>query len=61
MTSCRAHTTQFTMPVDVAWSKFDTELLGRFWASHAGELADLASIADKVLVYHRGIDTVNCP
>jgi energy-converting hydrogenase Eha subunit F len=49
---------QFTMPVEVDWSKHDTSLVGRFWAAHPGEQAEAAEISDRILVYHRGVDTV---
>ena len=49
---------QFTMPVEVDWSKHDRSLIGRFWAAHPGEQAEAAEISDRILVYHRGIDTV---
>ncbi len=50
---------QFTMPVEVDWSKNDTSLVSRFWASHPGEQAEAAEISDRILVFHRGIDTVS--
>jgi hypothetical protein len=49
---------QFTMPVEVDWSKNDTELIGRFWEQHPAEQMKAAEISDRILVYHRGIDTV---
>jgi hypothetical protein len=50
---------QFTMPVEVDWSKHDRSLVGRFWAAHPGEQAEAAEISDRILVYHRGVDTVS--
>lgn len=47
----------FTMPVEVDWSKNDTELIGRFWEQHPAEQMKAAEISDRILVYHRGIDT----
>lgn len=46
------------MPVEVDWDKYDTSLLGRFWAARGGEKEDAAAIADRVLVFHRGIEKV---
>lgn len=46
------------MPVEVDWSKNDTSLMGRFWVAHPGEQAEAAEISDRILVFHRGIDTV---
>ncbi|EIE18772.1 hypothetical protein COCSUDRAFT_60075 [Coccomyxa subellipsoidea C-169] len=48
----------FNSPVEVNWNYMDGELLHRFWASHEEERAGAASIADRVLVFHRGISTV---
>lgn len=47
------------MPVEVDWSKHDRSLVGRFWAAHPGEQAEAAEISDRILVYHRGVDTVS--
>jgi hypothetical protein len=47
----------FTMPVEVDWSKNDTSLMSRFWAAHPGQQAEAAEISDRILVFHRGIDT----
>jgi hypothetical protein len=55
---CDAVHSQFTMPVEVDWSKNDTSLMGRFWAAHPGEQAEAAEISDRILVFHRGVDTV---
>lgn len=63
-TQCRAAAhkdcscAQFNSPVEVNWNYMDGELLHRFWASHEEERAGAASIADRVLVFHRGISTV---
>ncbi len=47
------------MPVEVDWSKNDTSLIGRFWDAHPGQQAEAAEISDRILVFHRGIDTVS--
>lgn len=47
------------MPVEVDWSKNDTSLIGRFWDQRPGEQDKAAEISDRILVYHRGIDTVH--
>ncbi len=52
---------QFTMPVEVDWSRNDTDLLGRFWDQHQGQQEASAEISDRILVFHRGIDTVRPP
>lgn len=49
---------QFTSPVEVNWGYMDEKLLQRFWSSRSNERAGLASIADRTLVFHRGITTV---
>lgn len=49
---------QFNSPVEVNWEYMDSELMQRFWASHADERASKASISDRILVFHRGISTV---
>lgn len=36
----------------------DGELLQRFWAGHEEERLGAANIADRILVFHRGISTV---
>ena len=46
------------MPVEVDWSKNDTSLLGRFWDGRPAEKEQAAAIADRVMVYHRGINEV---
>ncbi|GIL91758.1 hypothetical protein Vretimale_14893 [Volvox reticuliferus] len=48
----------FSLPVEVNWSYYDDKLLRTFWASNAErrELrAVLPDMADRVLVFHRGI------
>ena len=52
---------QFTMPVEVNWQFMNKGLMSRFW-QHRGPLdhADKASMADRILVFHRGITSV-CP
>lgn len=37
----------------------DGELLQRFWAGHGEDRLGAASIADRILVFHRGISTVH--
>lgn len=49
------------MPVEVDWSRNDTDLLGRFWDQHQGQQEASAEISDRILVFHRGIDTVRPP
>ena len=50
---------QFMMPVEVDWSRNDTDLLSRFWESRGTkDREEAAEIADRVLVYHRGFDKV---
>mmetsp|Transcript_19840 Transcript_19840/g.59942 ORF Transcript_19840/g.59942 Transcript_19840/m.59942 type:complete len:665 (-) Transcript_19840:1314-3308(-) len=47
----------FTMPVEVDWKQNDTSLLSRFWDQHPGQQEAAAEISDRILVFHRGIDT----
>ncbi len=49
---------QFNSPVEVNWDYMDGELLQRFWAGRSAERAGAAPIADRILVFHRGITTV---
>ncbi|KAK9905089.1 hypothetical protein WJX75_009516 [Coccomyxa subellipsoidea] len=48
----------FNSPVEVNWNYMDGELLQRFWAGHGEDRLGAASIADRILVFHRGISTV---
>ncbi len=50
---------QFNSPVEVNWEYMDSNLMQRFWENHQEERADVASISDRILVFHRGISTVN--
>ncbi|CAL8464423.1 g3958 [Coccomyxa elongata] len=48
----------FNSPVEVNWDYMDGELLQRFWAGRSAERAGASPIADRILVFHRGISTV---
>jgi hypothetical protein len=48
----------FTMPVDVNWDAFDNRLLKTYWAASPENQRireKLAPIADRILVFHRGV------
>lgn len=49
---------QFNSPVEVNWEYMDSSIMQRFWKNHEEERADVASISDRILVFHRGISTV---
>ena len=53
------HCMQFNSPVEVNWEYMDSSLMQRFWKNHEEERADVASISDRILVFHRGISTVS--
>jgi hypothetical protein len=50
---------QFTLPVTVDWSVLDDFLLRRHWVAGRGrERAELPELADRILIFHRGVDVV---
>ena len=54
---------QFTMPVEVNWQFMNKDLMSRFWR-HRGpsDHPDKAGMADRILVFHRGVTSVRaCP
>ncbi len=52
---------QFTLPVTVDWDALDDFMLRRHWAGgRAQERAALPDLADRILIFHRGVDVVSC-
>jgi hypothetical protein len=49
----------FNMPVEVNWDVLDKSLLSRYWASHTQQRARLADVSDRILIFHRGVNTVH--
>ena len=56
--TAQAENFTFNSPVEVNWDALDTSLLARFWAARPGERARAAPVADRILIYHRGVKTV---
>lgn len=49
------------MPVEVNFTTLDKALMARFWATRPAEERDnSAAMADRILVFHRGV-TLVCP
>lgn len=57
-TTAQAENFTFNSPVEVNWDALDTNLLSRFWAARPAERARAAPVADRILIYHRGMKTV---
>ena len=52
---------QFTLPVTVDWDALDDFMLRRHWAGgRSQERAALPDLADRILIFHRGVDMVSC-
>ena len=56
--TAQAENFTFNSPVEVNWKALDTGLLSRFWSARPGERARAAPVADRILIYHRGVKTV---